>query len=229
LITNSLQLVEIQSSALQACERTDTQPTTADIDMSDRQKWALALLISLLCTAAAYFWIDRPVALLMHNELAGYRAIFDAAARLPKVLGPLVVAYTCLVGGWVVMGKRMTGIQTVIVLSALSWAVSDVPENWFKLAFGRTWPETWAQDNPSLIRDGVDSFNPFHGGPGFSAFPSGHMVAICAIMSVYWICWVRFRVVYAICVAATFFGLLGANYHFVSDLIAGSLLGTVAD
>jgi hypothetical protein len=53
------------------------------------------------------------------------------------------------------------------------------------------------------------------------------MVAICAIMSVYWIGYPRFRAIYAICVAIPFLGLLGANYHFVSDLIAGSFLGTL--
>jgi len=195
--------------------------------MTDLQKWAMVLLIWLLCITASFLWIDRPAALLVHNELGSYRAIFAVTAPLPKVLGPLVVAYTIIVGVWVVAGHRMTKIQTVIVISAMSWAVSDVPENWLKLAFGRTWPETWVQDNPSLIRDGVDNFNPFHGGPGFAAFPSGHMVAICAIMSVYWICWPRFRPISAICIAIPFFGLLGANHHFVSDLLAGSFLGTL--
>jgi hypothetical protein len=144
--------------------------------MTDRQKWAMVLLIWLLCIAASFLWIDRPVALLVYDKLGSYRAIFDAAARLPKVLGPLVVACTIMVGVCVVAGHRMTKIQTVIVISAMSWAVSGVPENWLKLAFGRTWPETWMQDNPSLIRDGVDNFNPFHGGPGSRLF-HGPMVA----------------------------------------------------
>jgi membrane-associated phospholipid phosphatase len=81
------------------------------------------------------------------------------------------------------------------------------------------------QNNPSLIRDGVHNFNPFHGGPGFAAFPSGHMVAICAIMSAFWIQHPRFRLIYAICIATVFIGELGANYHFVSALIAGGFLG----
>ena len=193
--------------------------------MADLQKWAMVLLVWLFCITASFLWIDRPVALFVHNELAGHRAIFDLAASLPKLLGPLVVACTILVGVWVLAGRHMTKIQTVVVISATSWAVSAVPENWLKLAFGRTWPETWVQDNPSFIRDGVDHFNPFHGGPGFAAFPSGHMVAVCAIMSVYWICWPRLRSISAICIAVAFFGLLGANYHFVSDLLAGAFLG----
>jgi hypothetical protein len=52
---------------------------------------------------------------------------------------------------------------------------------------------------------------------------SGHVVAICAIMSVFWLRHPRFRLIYAICIATVFIGKLGANYHFVSDLIAGGL------
>jgi len=51
------------------------------------------------------------------------------------------------------------------------------------------------------------------------------MVAICAIMSVFWVMWARFRPIYAICIATVFIGELGANYHFVSDLGAGGFLG----
>jgi membrane-associated phospholipid phosphatase len=81
------------------------------------------------------------------------------------------------------------------------------------------------QDNPSLIRNGVYNFNPFHSGPGFAAFPSGHMVAITAIMSAFWFLYPRLRWVCAICVATVFIGQVGANYHFVSDLIAGGFVG----
>ena len=53
------------------------------------------------------------------------------------------------------------------------------------------------------------------------------MTAICAVISVLWIYYPKFRVIYALVVAAVAIGLLGADYHFVSDIIAGSLLGAV--
>ena len=190
------------------------------VGITGLRKWAIALTICVLCITVSYYWIDRPVAYFVHNELRGYRDIFDVATRLPKLIGPFVTACTLVLGVRAVTRRRLTEIQTAIVLSALSLAVSDAPENWLKFAFGRTWPETWVQDSPSLIH-----FNPFHGGPGFAAFPSGHMVAICAIMSVFWVMWARFRPIYAICIATVFIGELGANYHFVSDLVAGGFLG----
>jgi PAP2 superfamily len=63
------------------------------------------------------------------------------------------------------------------------------------------------------------------GGPGYAAFPSGHMVAIGAIVSVFWFLHPRSRAIWAICMAMVFIGQLGANYHFVSDLVAGGVLG----
>jgi membrane-associated phospholipid phosphatase len=195
------------------------------LEMSAAAKWSVALLICGACITFSYFVVDRPFAYFAHDELRGYRAIFDLVGRLPKVLGPLVIGCTVFFGVRAVMGRPLTKIQTSIVLSALSLALSAILESWLKFAFGRTWPETWVQDNPSLIRDGIHNFNPFHGGLGFAAFPSGHMVAISAIISAFWFRHPRLRGIYAICIATVFIGQLGANYHFVGDLIAGGFVG----
>ena len=193
--------------------------------MSAIAKWITALLICGACVTISYFFVDRPFAYFAHDELIAYRANFDLVGRLPNVLGPLVIGWTLIVGVRAVMGQPLTEVQTSIVLSALSLALAAILENWLKFAFGRTWPETWVQNNPSLIRDGVHNFNPFHGGLGFAAFPSGHMVAISAITSAVWFRHPRLRWIYAICITTVFIGELGANYHFVSDLIAGGFVG----
>jgi hypothetical protein len=158
----------------------------------------IGLLVCGAAITASYLWLDRPVSYFVYHELRAYRAVFDLAGRLPKVVGPLVIAFTLILGVRATMKRTLTETQTAVVLSALSLAISDVLENWLKFAFGRTWPETWVQNNPSLIRDGVHNFNPFRGGPGFSAFPSGHMVATCAIMSVFWFLYPRYRPIYTI-------------------------------
>ena len=193
--------------------------------MSAITRLIVGLLICGVAVTVSYLWIDRPVSYFAYDELRAYRTVFDLASRLPKVIGPLVIACTLILGVRAMMKRPLTETQITVVLSAVSLALSDILENWLKFAFGRTWPETWVQNNPSLIRDGVYNFNPFRGGPGFAAFPSGHLVAICAIMSVFWLLHPQFRLIYAICIATVFVGELGANYHFVSDLIAGGFLG----
>jgi membrane-associated phospholipid phosphatase len=104
--------------------------------------------------------------------------------------------------------------------------MAEAIKNQLKFAFGRTWPDTWVNDNPSFIHDGVFGFNPFHGGPGYMSFPSGHLSLTCAIVSVLWIMYPAFRPFYAAVVLAVVVGLVGANYHFLSDIIAGGFVGT---
>ena len=105
------------------------------------------------------------------------------------------------------------------------------PAKWLKgalkYAFGRTWPETWEHQNPSFIRDGIYGFFPFHGGAAYGSFPSGHMTAVCAAMTVLWQLWPRGRPVYALAAAAAGLGLLCMNYHFLSDILAGACLGWI--
>jgi membrane-associated phospholipid phosphatase len=116
-------------------------------------------------------------------------------------------------------------LETVIALDAATLAVAVEVKEQLKYAFGRTWPETWVRNNPSFIKDGVYGFFPFSGGPAYSSFPSGHTTAIAAVISVLWICYPRYRVLYALCVLAVGVGLVGANFHFLSDVIAGGFLG----
>jgi membrane-associated phospholipid phosphatase len=193
--------------------------------MTTIAKWTAALLFCGIGITVCHFFIDRPFAHFVHDTLRGFRPVFNAFAQLPDILGPMVVVCALLLGIRATLKRPLTKIQIAIVLSAFSLALSVVLKNWLKFAFGRTWPETWVQDNSSLIRDDVYGFNPFHGGPGFAAFPSGHMVAISAIISIFWILYPQLRWLGALCVVAVFIGQLGANYHFVSDLIAGGFIG----
>src|SRR5215470_6150557 len=119
--------------------------------MSAMAKWIIALLICGACVTISYIFVDRPFAYFAHDQLRGYRAIFDLVGRLPNVLGPLIVGCTLIFGIRAVMGHPLTEIQTTIVLSALSLALSVILGSWLKFAFGRTCPDTWAQANPSLI------------------------------------------------------------------------------
>src|SRR5262249_50147841 len=64
------------------------------LGMTGLRKWAIALTICVLCITVSYYWVDRQVAYFVHNELRGYRDIFDVATRLPKLIGPFVTACT---------------------------------------------------------------------------------------------------------------------------------------
>jgi membrane-associated phospholipid phosphatase len=111
------------------------------------------------------------------------------------------------------------------MLASLSLIVAELTKTQLKLFFGRTWPDTFVNDNPSFLRDGVYGFNLFHGGRGYASFPSGHTAVTCAVITVLWIYYPRWRPLYALAVFAVGVGLIGANYHFLGDVIAGGFVG----
>ena len=105
--------------------------------------------------------------------------------------------------------------------------VTSVLKQLLKCAAGRYWPESWTHHNPSLIGSGAYGFHPFHCGPAYESFPSGHAAVTCAIMAVLWASHPRWRWPCAFCGALLCVSLVGMNYHFVSDVIAGAMLGSI--
>jgi membrane-associated phospholipid phosphatase len=186
--------------------------------------WSLGLLGTAIAVAVSYLWLDRPIAHLAHDQLQQYH-LFEKLTLIPQGLTPLAVVTFLVLGVRGLAGRALSRFQTVLLLSGLSLAVAMIIKDQLKFAFGRTWPETWTRNNPSYIRDDVFGFFPFHGGPGYLSFPSGHTTAICTVMTVLWICYPGFRPLYALCMAAVAVGLVGANFHFLSDVIAGGFLG----
>jgi membrane-associated phospholipid phosphatase len=189
--------------------------------MNAARNWAIGFCLTTAAVVLSYFWLDRPIALFMHEHLGGLD-VFAVLTYGPAVTAPIVATVFAAVAVRMLCGWALSRLQTVLVLAGASLAISEGIKVELKYGFGRTWPETWVRDNPSFIRDGVYGFNPFHGGPGFASFPSGHMSATCAVISVLWIC---YPVLYALAMAVVGFGLVGADFHFLSDVIAGAFLG----
>jgi membrane-associated phospholipid phosphatase len=98
-------------------------------------------------------------------------------------------------------------------------------EYYLKFLFGRYWPETWIEDNPSLIGSDAYGFHPFHFGEAYGSFPSGHTARTFAVLSVVWLAYPALRwPCIAVC-GAVVVGLVGMNYHFVGDTVGGACLG----
>jgi len=192
--------------------------------MNAMQKWSMGFLLTVSAVVVSYAWLDRPIALFAHDQLQRYD-LFAKLTYIPEIVTPLVLLAFAAIGLHALIGRKLPKLETVAVLAAASLSVANAVKDQLKFAFGRTWPETWVRNNPSFIHDGVYGFNPFHGGPGFASFPSGHTTAICAVMAVLWICYPRFRLIYVLAIAAVAIGLVGADFHFLGDVIAGGFLG----
>ena len=120
--------------------------------------------------------------------------------------------------------------QKVLLVACLSLIVADDFRISLGDVFGRYWPETWTHDNPSLIGTGTYGFHPFQRGDDIGSFPSGHACRVLGFATVWLIAMPRSRPVQVVVIVLCppmLVSLVAMNYHFVSDVIAGSILGGI--
>lgn len=184
----------------------------------------VAVAVCAVLVVICYYFVDRPVAWFVY------------AHRTPKLDGlkqlteppPLVQSWSPLLlmllavrrafGPW----KRW---QHVLFLACVSLIVADQFRQSLGDLFGRYWPETWQNNNPSLIGSGAYGFHPFQFGDDVGSFPSGHAARIVGFGSVFWIAMPRVRWLCVLLGVPMLLALIGMDYHFVGDVIAGSTLG----
>ena len=181
------------------------------------------------CIAAVlicYFWIDRPVAFFVYHHHINKIEVFRWLTYPP----PEVQNWSALVLVMLVL-RRACGPflhwQKVLLVACVSLIVADD----FRISLGdvcgRYWPDTWNHDNPSLIGTGAYGFHPFQRGDDVGSFPSGHACRILGFGMVWMIAVPGSRVIAIVLCAPMLASLVLTNYHFVSDVIAGSVLGAM--
>ena len=189
-----------------------------------RRAVRLAALSCAVLVPLTVLLLDRTVSSWVAETTRGM-AIFITLTRISEVL--LGTSTVVLIGAgfaWL-LGWRPGRAGRTVVVACLAVFVSWSVKEELKYAFGRTWPETWTNNNPSWIRDGVFGFFPFHGGSGWASFPSGHTTVIAAAMMVMACAYPRLRLLWALPVLLVAVGLIGADYHFLGDIVAGAYLG----
>jgi membrane-associated phospholipid phosphatase len=169
-------------------------------------------------------FLDRPIAELSHAVLhrPAWCIWLTWIADVPAPAGVAVLAATGLA---YLCGWRPGFWGRLFIAAAIATLTAVAAKDVLKYAFGRPWPETWVNNNPSWIGTATYGFFPFHGGPGFASFPSGHTTAITAPCAVAWRQTPRARPLCLALPCLVVLGLLGCDYHFLSDCIAGAMLG----
>jgi len=192
--------------------------------------WLASLLATAIIVAVSFQWFDRPIALLVHRgpHVSDNSGLWEWLTHIPNPLIPLALIAFVVLGLRALIARSLSNYQAAAFVCSLSVIFAETAKTQLKFVFGRTWPETWTGNNPSFIRDGVYGFNFLRGEGAYQSFPSGHMAATCAVLSVLWIWYPRLRWLWTVGGLAVGAGLVGANYHFLSDVIAGAFLGTSA-
>jgi hypothetical protein len=129
-----------------------------------------ALLLCAVLVLLCYLFVDPPFPFFVHDHRFADYAVWKWLIYPPPVLqawAPVVLAG--------LMVRRVYGHFRRWELAVLVACVTIILVEQFRLsvacAFGRYWPITWIKDNPSLIRDGVYGFHPFHGASSMGASP----------------------------------------------------------
>ena len=186
-----------------------------------RASTAVALCIG--AVLVCYFWIDRPVAFFVYRHHINEFQVFHWLTYPPpevQTWSPLVLAVLLVRRAW----KPFLRWQKVLLVGCVSLIVADQFRIGLGDICGRYWPQTWTHDNPSLIGDGAYGFHPFQRDDDVGSFPSGHAARILSFVTV-WITTPRSRVIGAVICTPMLVSLVAMNYHFVGDVIAGSVLG----
>lgn len=186
----------------------------------------VAITAALVLVAISYEWIDRPVALFVHQRQWAAIRVFKWLTEPPPIAqtwSPLVLA--------LLAARRARGPlapwQRTLLAGCLSLIVADEFRTSLGEMCGRYWPETWHNDNPSLIGTGAYGFHPFARGDDIGSFPSGHAARIAGFFGVWAIAYPRSRWPLMAVSLPMLASLIFMNYHFVSDVVAGCVLGGV--
>lgn len=161
----------------------------------------------------------------MHSYTHGL-PFFIWLTYIASPLAPLASILAAFIGGRAIARGYLTETESALLRASCEILIAGVLTFELKEVFGRTWPETWVNNNPSYFGNGTYGFFPFHGGRGYRSFPSGHTTAIAAAAAAAWPLWPRGRWLGVVLALAVAVGLLGADYHWLSDILGGAIVGT---
>ncbi len=186
----------------------------------------VAVAACILAVVICYYFVDRQVAFFVHaHEIAKFDE-FRWLTEPPPIVqlwAPLVLALLAVRRGF----GRWRLWQVTLVLACVSLIVADQFRQSLGDVCGRYWPETWHDNNPSLIGTGSYGFHPLKAGGDSGSFPSGHAARILGFFSVFWIMMPPGRWFYIVIAVPMLAALVAMNYHFVGDVVAGSVLGAL--
>jgi membrane-associated phospholipid phosphatase len=185
-----------------------------------------AIAICAIAVVVCYKFVDRPVAFYMYRHGIARFEEFRWLTEPPPLVqswAPLLLVALAVrraFGPW----QRW---QAALFLACVSLIVADQFRQSLGDLCGRYWPETWHDNNPSLIGTGAYGFHPFEVGDDVGSFPSGHAARIVGFLSVFWLAMPRGRWLYVVVALPMLVALVAMDYHFVGDVIAGSVLGAL--
>jgi len=181
--------------------------------------WLLSLLVCTLAVALAFVYLDVPIAHRVYGLLGSTESLGKgfASAVLLAIEGSAALALVCtrITRGHLSRFGEATALACLTSICA--YAIND---STLKFFFG--------VPNPSAVLHGTRHAFELLAGSSSSSFPSGHMVLAGAFAGVFMRLYRSSILPLSLLLLTAAVLLIVGDWHFVSDVIAGSVLGVSA-
>ena len=189
--------------------------------ISPFRRWLASLVLLTTVIVIFYKWLDGQIAIWVHDVLLPYHTHDFLNPGRYDPLVPLAGVVLILIGLRSLFRRTPSKVSRVAIIGAVSILTADATKILLKYLFGRNPPDAlFAAPHHAM------GFRWFY--TGASSFPSGHTAAVCAAATVLWLCYPQFRPIYLLGMLMIAAALISANFHFVSDVLAGAFLGITA-
>ena len=177
----------------------------------------IAVIITIIVSIK---FLDARIALAVMHLLQSIEFLNKTTRHIPDLLEHFVVTATLLM--WVIYFYRSKKSKYDLTEQSLRLAATVLPVSYifktlFKFIFGRTDPRSW------LIHHRQLSFHWFS--IWSSSFPSGHMFVFTSLGTALMLYYPKYRSLIFMFLILLGAALIGTDYHFLSDVIAGAYLG----
>jgi membrane-associated phospholipid phosphatase len=185
------------------------------------RRWLLALALCAISVLVCIWYVDRPAAEFFNSNVRPY----PAWIWLDRLLAPLVAVPVAALlfqfgaGLWLLIGRRLASwtLTPLVYSSGTIWAIAA--EFVFKQILGRGSPD------PTYLANHLYGFRFLHATEGWGSFPSGTATIALTIATITCLRLPRWRLIASILAGLACIGVTVTNGHWVSDVIAGILLG----
>jgi membrane-associated phospholipid phosphatase len=181
--------------------------------------WLLAFLLCTIATAVAFVYFDVAIARHAYGFWAstkglgtGFSSVVLLGGEATLVLGLVIVRVT--------RGHLSPFCEVTVLACLTSICAYAINDSVLKFVFG--------VPNPTAVMHGAQHAFNFLSGSSSSSFPSGHMALACGFAGVFMRLYRRSIVPLAALLLVAVVLLIVGDWHFMSDVIAGTFLGISA-
>ncbi|AEB27636.1 hypothetical protein FNFX1_0688 [Francisella cf. novicida Fx1] len=187
---------------------------------------SLLITLGVISIFFCYFFVDRQIVWFLYEHNSRQYTIMkffsDDIISFIKVLVFVFYIYYFIK----LILKKLVDTDTKILLVANAIIIGQFIKDILKGIFSRYWTETF-KNNTSLIRDNLYGLNWFDFDNINNSFPSGKATFIFSFSVSMWILFPKYRWLWALLTFLVVVTQLLQYFHFASDLIAGSMLGSI--